>query len=71
MKYVGLTNNPEEIKKMHGNPNDWWIRIFTDEYEARKWMRVLVKNYGYKFAGNNDGWQYGFTFTPEHQFKAA
>jgi len=71
MKFVGLTNNPDELKRIHGNPEDWWERVFSNEYEARKWMRVLVKNYGYKIAGMGYGWKYGFTYTPQQQYKVA
>jgi hypothetical protein len=71
MKCVGLTNNPDEIKKLLGNPEDWWIRVFNSEVEARKWVAVLVRNYEYKNASAGDGWKYGFTFTPQHQIIAA
>jgi|WetSurMetagenome_2_1015567.scaffolds.fasta_scaffold93004_2 hypothetical protein len=69
MKFVGLTNNPDEIKKKHNDPEDWWQRSFTNKTEAKKWMHILVKNYGYKEITDDEGWKYGFTYKPQKQFK--
>ena len=71
MKNVGLTNNPDEIKKNHGEPEDWWQRSFSNELEAKKWINVLIKNYGYKEIEGTEGWKYGFTYTPQTQYKSA
>ncbi len=63
MKYVGLTNNPEALKRKLGQPMDWWQRVFASELEANKWLKVLIKMYGYKEVNGQKGWKYGFTFT--------
>jgi hypothetical protein len=71
MKYVGLTNYPDEIKKFNGEPDDWYQRAFDNELEARKWINILIKNYGYKEIDGKSGWQFGFTYTPQAQYKTA
>lgn len=48
MKYLGLTDNPEERKAAHGNPSDWWQRSFTAESEARRWEKDMLARPGYK-----------------------
>lgn len=63
MKYVGLTNNPEVIKRKLGQPMDWWQRVFASELEANKWLKVLIKMYGYKEVNDQKGWKYGYTFS--------
>jgi hypothetical protein len=63
MKYVGLTNNPEVIKRKLGQPMDWWQRVFASELEANKWLKVLIKMYGYKEVDDQKGWKYGYTFS--------
>jgi hypothetical protein len=62
MKLVGLTNNPEATKKKFSYPKDWWQREFENEEEALWWYRALLKIYGYKESGVQNGWKYGFTF---------
>jgi hypothetical protein len=63
MKYVGLTNNPDVIKRQQGQPMDWWQRVFASEFEANKWLKVLIKMYGYKEIDSQKGWKYGYTFS--------
>jgi hypothetical protein len=63
MKYVGLTNNPDVIKRKLGQPMDWWQRVFASEIEANKWLKVLIKMYGYKEVNDAKGWKYGYTFS--------
>jgi len=70
MKFVGLTDNPEEIKQKYGNPLDWWQRSFIDETEAYMWFRSLLKIYGYKESFTKDGWMFGFTFTPNGKLES-
>ena len=68
MKYVGLTNDPEIVKNMEGNPCDWWQRNFSDESEAYRWFKTLLKIQGYKeMPKNKDGWKYGYTFSISFQ----
>ena len=47
MKYVGLTDNPEERRRAHGNPPDWWQRAFSTETEARSWEKEMLAKPGY------------------------
>ena len=63
MKYVGLTDDPEERKKAHGNPADWWQRSFSTETEARKWEKEMLAKPGYRGGTGGKGWRYGYTYT--------
>ncbi len=63
MKYVGLTDNPTERKKAHGNPSDWSQRSFTSEKEARDWEKQMLSQPGYKGGIGGEGWKYGYTYT--------
>jgi hypothetical protein len=63
MKYVGLTDDPDERKKAHGYPSDWWQRSFSTEKEARQWEKEMAAKPGYKGAGGGTGWKYGYTYT--------
>jgi len=63
MKYVGLTDTPNERKAAHGNPSDWWQRTFTTEREARQWEKDMLAKSGYKGGTGGAGWKYGYTYT--------
>lgn len=63
MKYVGLTDDPEERKQVHGNPVDWWQREFYSEREARAWEKEMLAKPGYKGGTGGEGWRYGYTYT--------
>lgn len=63
MKYVGLTNDPDTRKQQHGNPSDWWQKVFSTEKEARDWENDMISKSGYKGGGGGKGWKYGYTYT--------
>ena len=63
MKYVGLTGGPVTRKQQHGNPSDWWQRIFQTEREARDWEKEMLSKPGYKGGTSGAGWEYGYTYT--------
>jgi hypothetical protein len=63
MKYVGLTDNPQQRKQEHGNPPDWWQRSFNTEKEARDWEKDMLSKSGYKGNPGGAGWRYGYTYT--------
>lgn len=63
MKYVGLTDNPEERKQQHGNPPDWWQRSFYKENEAREWEKRMLSQNGYEGGTGGKGWKYGYSYT--------
>lgn len=63
MKYVGLTDDPEERKIAHGSPADWWQRSFSTEREARQWEKEMLAKPDYKGGPGGEGWRYGYTYT--------
>ena len=63
MKYVGLTDSPEIRKQQHGNPSDWWQRVFRTENEARAWEKAMLNRVGYTGGTGGAGWRYGYTYT--------
>jgi len=63
MKYVGLTDNPEERKRAHGSPPDWQQRKFLSEIEARSWEKEMLKRPGFRGAPSGKGWKYGYIYT--------
>jgi len=63
MKYVGLTDVPNERKEAHGNPSDWAVRSFSTEREARNWEKAMLANAGYQGGPGGAGWRYGYTYT--------
>ena len=67
MKYVGLTDDPNERKKAHGNPSDWSQRRFDVETEARAWEKSLLAMLGYEGGTGGEGWRYGYTYTETNQ----
>jgi|WetSurMetagenome_2_1015567.scaffolds.fasta_scaffold310749_1 hypothetical protein len=67
-KFVGLTNSPQEIKKIYNNPQDWFQRQFVSKQQALKWKLKLTDDFKYQEIGGNEDWKYGFTFTPQEQY---
>lgn len=63
MKYVGLTNDPQQRREAHGNPPDWWQRTFSTEREARSWEKEMLTKPGYRGNPGGEGWKYGYIYT--------
>ena len=63
MKYVGLTADPKARKQEHGNPEDWWMRFFSNEREARIWLKEKVTKIGYRGGPVSAGWMFGYIYT--------
>lgn len=63
MRYVGLTNDPEQRKAQHGNPRDWLQRRFSSEEEARAWEKEMIAMPGYTGGTGGEGWRFGYTYT--------
>ena len=63
MKYVGLTNDPQERKEAHGNPGDWQQRTFYSEGEARLWEKGMLAMSGFTGGPGGKGWKYGYIYT--------
>jgi hypothetical protein len=63
MKYVGLTDDPEDRKAAHGNPVDWWQCEFATESKARGWEKAMLAKPGYTGGTGGSGWRYGYTYT--------
>lgn len=63
MKYAGLTDDPQQRRKDHGDPKDWEQRMFSRESEARAWEKAIVAQPGYKGDTGGEGWRYGYTYT--------
>ncbi len=63
MKYVGLTDEPDRRRQEHGNPSDWYQKIFNNEYEARIWEKEMLAKPGYTGGPGGEGWRYGYIYT--------
>lgn len=63
MKYVGLTDDPQQRREDHGNPTDWWQRSFDTESEARAWEKEMLAKPCYTGGPGGEGWHYGYTYT--------
>ena len=63
MKYVGLTDDPQERKQAHGTPPDWWQRSFSTEADARQWEKDMLARLGHTGGRGGAGWHYGYTYT--------
>lgn len=63
MKYVGLTDVPDERKSAHGYPPDWTQFAFKTEDEARKWEKEMLAKPGHKLGSRGREWRYGYTYT--------
>ena len=62
MKYAGLTNDPQRVKKEHNNPLDFKVRHFGSEFEARRWQKHMLAQ-GYEGETGGAEWRYGYTFS--------
>jgi len=63
MRYAGLTDEPERIKRERGNPGDFKVmQQFTSEAAARQWVRRMM-NQGCEQDSGGKGWKYGYTFS--------
>jgi len=63
MKYAGITDGPEKIKRQRNNPSDFKImQQFTSEAAARQW-KVRMMGQGYEEDAVSQGWKYGYTFS--------
>ena len=61
--YVGLTDNPEERKKQHGNPADWKVSgPFSSEQAARDWEKQQLAK-GHNGGPGGEGCLYGYWYT--------
>ena len=64
MRYVGLTDDPEQRRAQHGDPTDWKVvREFTGEREARNWEKSMLRQPGYTGGPGGKGWRYGYIYT--------
>ena len=58
---VGLTDNPDQAKALHGNPRDWRQTRFESEAEARAWARCFAGES--TVSGAEAGWRFGFWYS--------
>lgn len=63
MKYVGLTDDPQQRREEHGNAVDWWQKRFSTESEARMWEKEMLAKPGYTGGLGGEGWKYGYMYT--------
>lgn len=63
MKYIGLTDAPDERQSAHGYPADWWTCSFKTEEAARKWEKEMLAKPGHKGSPGKKGWKFGYTYT--------
>jgi hypothetical protein len=62
VKYAGLTNDPQRVKKEHNFPSDFKMRQFGSESEARRWEKHILKQ-GYEGKTGGAEWRYGYTYS--------
>jgi hypothetical protein len=63
MRYAGLTDEPERIKRARGSPSDFKVmQQFTSEPAARQWVKRML-NQGCEQDASGQGWKYGYTFS--------
>ncbi|MBL7185218.1 MAG: hypothetical protein ISS70_02745 [Phycisphaerae bacterium] len=63
MRYAGLTDEPDRIKRGRGNPVDFRVmQQFTSEPAARQWERRMLGQ-GCEQDTTGKGWKYGYTFS--------
>ena len=63
MKYVGVTDNPEEAQKEHGFPADWLLERFESAAAAEAWKKRLALRIGHTAGPDDEKGRYGFTYT--------
>lgn len=63
MKYVGLTDNPQQRRQYHRYPADWVQQMFYREAEARAWEKEILSRAGYTGGPGGEGWRYGYIYT--------
>lgn len=62
--YVGLTDDPQDRKREHGNPRDWRVeQEFRTEREARAWEQRELMRPGHCGGPGGSGWRYGYKYT--------
>ncbi|MHC4594647.1 MAG: hypothetical protein ACYS19_06845 [Planctomycetota bacterium] len=62
MKYAGLTDDPQRVKKEKNYPSDFKVRQFCSEADARRWEKHM-KGQGYEFVPGGKGWRCGYTYS--------
>ena len=63
MKYVGLTDDPQDARRQHGCPADWWTCRFNTESDALQWREDLEHVPGYVVGSAIEAAQHGYTYT--------
>jgi len=59
MKFAGLTDDPAKRKVDHNNPSDWTQKSFSNEAEARQWLKDLLEKPEYETGPGDLGWRFG------------
>jgi hypothetical protein len=62
MKFAGLTDDPARRKVDHNNPSDWTQKSFSNEAEARRWLKELLEKPEYETGPGDLGWRFGYTY---------
>lgn len=61
--YVGLTDDPEDRRREHGNPRDWVVeKQFSSEVEARRWETQEAARPGHCGGPGGKGWRFGYKY---------
>ncbi len=63
MYYVGLTDDPEQRRKAHGNPPDWHQFPFSTEAAARAWEKAELAKPERMGGPGGAGWRFGYWYT--------
>jgi hypothetical protein len=62
--YVGLTDDPDQRRKEHGNPPTWFVAIhFEVEQRARDWEKTEISKEDHVGGPGGEGWRHGYNYT--------
>lgn len=61
-RIVGLTDNPDQMKQVCGNPKDWQQCVFSSKEDAEAWKERMLSQTNCTAGKDKKGWKYGYTY---------
>lgn len=68
-RIVGLTDQPEEMRRACGNPQHWQQCVFQVEEDARAWLDRMLEKSGNSGEKGGKGWKHGYTYLKAEKAK--
>ncbi|MBU1863085.1 MAG: hypothetical protein KKH94_05445 [Candidatus Omnitrophica bacterium] len=68
-RVVGLTDNPDQMKQVCGNPKDWQQCVFSTEEDAEAWLKRMLEQTNCTPGKEKKGWKYGYTYLNQENQK--